>query len=149
MEIMRKGVYADYPVTNIKVNLIDGSFHEVDSSELAFRLAAIGCFKQVFMKAEPILLEPYMALVVTTPEEYVNSIVAYICSKRGKIMGMETKGKRKIVLSETPLAEIFGYATAFRSLSSGRANATMEFRKYEQVPGEIAAKIVLVNKTKE
>ena len=149
VEIMRKGVYADYPVTNIKVNLIDGSFHEVDSSELAFRLAAIGCFKQVFMKAEPILLEPYMALVVTTPEEYVNSIVAYICSKRGKIMGMETKGKRKIVLSETPLAEIFGYATAFRSLSSGRANATMEFRKYEQVPGEIAAKIVLVNKTEK
>ena len=149
MEIMRKGVYADYPVTNIKVNLIDGSFHEVDSSELAFRLASIGCFKQVFMKAEPILLEPYMALEVNTPEEYVNSVVAYISSKRGKIIGMETKGKRKIVSAETPLAEMFGYATAFRSLSSGRANASMEFRRYEQVPSEIAAKIVQISKTKK
>jgi elongation factor G len=142
IEIMHKGVYAGYPVTNIKVNLTDGSFHEVDSSELAFRLAAIGCFKQVFMQAEPILLEPYMALEVTTPEEYVNSVVAYICSKRGKILKMETKSKCKLIFAEAPLAEMFGYATTFRSLSSGRANANMEFRRYEQVPTGIAAKIV-------
>ncbi len=149
IEIMRKGVYAGYPVSDVKVNLIDGSFHEVDSSELAFRLAAIGCFKQVFMQAEPVLLEPYMALEVTTPEEHVNSVVAYICSKRGKILGMETKGKQKIISAEAPLAEMFGYATTFRSLSSGRASANMEFRRYEQVPKEIALKIIEENKQKQ
>ncbi|MCG2706188.1 MAG: elongation factor G [Candidatus Omnitrophica bacterium] len=148
-EIMHKGVYAGYPVTDLKVNLVDGSFHEVDSSELAFRLAAIGCFKQVFMQAEPILLEPYMALEVTTPEEHVNGVVGYICSRRGKIMNMETKNKLKIVSAEVPLGEMFGYATTFRSLSSGRANATMEFRRYEQVPREIALKIIEEEKQKK
>ena len=94
------------------------------------------------MQAEPVLLEPYMSLEVTTPEEYLNAIVGYICSCRGKILSMETKGKQKIVSAEAPLAEMFGYATTFRSLSSGRANASMEFSKYLQVPSEIAAKIV-------
>lgn len=142
IEAMRSGVYAGYPVVDVKVNLVDGSFHEVDSSELAFRLASIACFKQTFLQAEPVLLEPYVALEVTTPEEYVNSIVGYICSKRGKILVMETKGKQKIISAEAPLGEMFGYATMFRSLSSGSANASMEFRRYEQVPGEIALKII-------
>ncbi len=141
-EIMQRGVYAGYPVVDIKVELLDGSFHEVDSSELAFKLAAIGCFKKVFVKANPILLEPSMSLEVTTPEEYINAVIGYICSKRGKIMGMEMKGNQKIVAAEAPLSEMFGYATAFRSLSSGRANATMEFDKYVQVPSEICARIL-------
>ncbi len=141
-EIMQRGVYAGYPVVDVKVDLLDGSSHDVDSSEIAFKLAAIGCFKRVFLKASPILLEPSMTLEVTIPEEYVNAIIGYICSKRGKIMGMEMKGNQKIVAAEAPLSEMFGYTTAFRSLTSGRANASMEFEKYVQVPAEIAAKIL-------
>ena len=148
IEAMKKGVYAGYPVVDIKVDVIDGSFHEVDSSELSFKLAAIECFKEGVMKAEPILMEPYMSLEVSTPEEYINAIVGYICSCRGKILGMENKGKQKIVSAEAPLAEMFGYATNFRSLSSGRANASMEFSKYAQVPNEIAVKIAAERKNK-
>jgi elongation factor G len=149
IEAMDKGVYAGYPVVDVKVNLYDGSFHEVDSSEIAFRMAAILGFKEIFMRAKPVLLEPYMSLEVTTPEEYVNACVSHICSHRGKILNMETKGLQKVVSAEVPLSEMFGYATAFRSLSSGRANATMEFAKYMQVPQEIAAKIVEEKKKKE
>lgn len=149
IEAMQKGVYAGYPVVDITVNLVDGSFHEVDSSEIAFRMASILGFKEIFMKAQPVLLEPYMSLTVNTPEESVNSIVGYICSKRGKILNMDTRGKQKIVSAEVPLAEMFGYATNIRSLSSGRANASMEFSKYLPVPAEIAAKIIAEKKEKE
>ncbi len=142
VEAMQNGVYAGYPVVDVKVNLIDGSFHEVDSSELAFRMAAILGFKQAFRQAEPVLLEPYMSLEVVTPEECVNAVVGYICSCRGKILVMDTKGKQKIISAEAPLSEMFGYATNFRSLSSGRANASMQFAKYMQVPVEIAQKII-------
>jgi elongation factor G len=141
-EATQKGVYAGYPVVDVKVDLVDGSFHEVDSSELAFKFAAIFGFKEGFMRANPVLLEPYMSLEVTTPEEYANSAIGYICSCRGKILNMDTKGKQKIISAEAPLGEMFGYTTNFRSLSSGRANASMEFSKYQQVPAEIAAKIV-------
>jgi elongation factor G len=147
-QAMQKSAYAGYPVVDIKVDLLDGSFHEVDSSELSFKLASIGCFKKVFLKCSPVLLEPSMKLEVTTPEEYVNAIIGYICSCRGKVMGMETKNNQKIVQAEAPLSEMFGYATNFRSLSSGRASASMEFDKYVQVPAEVAAKI-LEEKKKE
>jgi elongation factor G len=142
IEAMKKGAYAGYPVVDVKVNAVDGSFHEVDSSELAFRMAAIFGFKEAFIKGSPILLEPYMSLVATTPEEYVNSIVGYICSRRGKILNMDTKGKQKIISAEVPLAEMFGYTTNLRSLSSGRVSASMEFSKYMPVPAEIARKII-------
>ncbi|MFA5099808.1 MAG: elongation factor G, partial [Candidatus Omnitrophota bacterium] len=95
-EIMRRGVYAGYPCVDVQVNVVDGSYHDVDSSELAFKLAAIGCFKSGFMKCDPVLLEPCMSLVVTVPEEYVNAIIGNICSRRGKVLGMETKGNQKI-----------------------------------------------------
>jgi elongation factor G len=142
IEAMQKGVYAGYPVVDVKVNLYDGSFHEVDSSEIAFRMAAILGFKEIFRRASPILLEPYMSLEVATLEEHVNGCVGYICSHRGKILNIEVKGKQKLIQAEVPLSEMFGYATAFRSLSSGRANASMEFSKYLQVPAEIAQKII-------
>ncbi len=142
IETMQKGVLAGYPVVDLTVNLYDGSYHEVDSSELAFKMAASIGFKQAFMQAAPILLEPYMSLEVSTPEEHVNSIVGYICSKRGKILNMESKINQKMIFAEVPLGEMFGYATAFRSLSSGRASAQMHFSKYLQVPGEIAQKII-------
>jgi len=149
IEAMQKGAYAGYPVVNVKVNLIDGSFHEVDSSELAFRMAAILGFKQAFMQAEPVLLEPYMSLEAVTPEEYLNAVIGYICSRRGKVLNTDIKGKQKIISAEVPLAEMFGYTTALRSLSSGRCNATMEFLKYAQVPSEIAKKIIEEKKKKE
>ncbi len=142
IEAMQKGAYAGYPVVDVKVNIVDGSFHEVDSSELAFKIAAIECFKQTFPKCSPVLLEPSMSIAVTVPEEYVNSIVGNICSRRGKILGMETKLNQKIILAEVPLAEMFGYMTTFRSLTSGKVTASMEFDKYVQVPAEIAAKIL-------
>jgi elongation factor G len=149
IEAMQKGVYAGYPVVDVKVNLIDGSFHEVDSSELAFKIAASIGFKEAFLKAQPILLEPYMSLEVATPEEYVNSIVGYICSRRGKVLNMDTKAKQKIIAACVPLSEMFGYASNIRSLSSGRASASMEFDKYLEVPAEIAQKIIEEKKKKE
>ncbi|MDD4980838.1 MAG: elongation factor G [Candidatus Omnitrophica bacterium] len=148
IEAMQKGVYAGYPVVDVKVDLIDGSYHEVDSSDIAFRLAAIGCFKNGFIKGSPVLLEPSMSLEVISPEEHFNSIVGYICSCRGKILGIEPKGNQKIISAEAPLSEMFGYATNLRSLSSGRASGSMQFDKYVQVPAEIAAK-VLEEKNKE
>jgi elongation factor G len=146
---MEKGVIAGYPVVDVEVNLVDGSFHEVDSSELAFKIAASIGFKEAFMKAEPVLLEPYMSLEVSTPEEYVNSIVGYICSRRGKVLNMETKAKQKIILASVPLSEMFGYTSDVRSLSSGRASASMEFDKYLQVPSEKALEIIEENKKKK
>ena len=145
IEAMQRGVYVGYPIVDLKVELYDGSYHDVDSSELAFKMAGIFGFKEAFMKAKPILLEPYMSLGVATPEEYVNGCVGYICSHRGKILNMDTKGKQKLISAEVPLSEMFGYATAFRSLSSGRANATMEFSKYLQVPQEITQKLIEEN----
>ncbi|MDI6759040.1 MAG: elongation factor G [Candidatus Omnitrophota bacterium] len=139
---MEKGVYAGYPVVDVKVTLVDGSFHEVDSSELAFRIAASIGFKEAFLKAQPALLEPVMSLEVNTPEEYLNSIIGYICSRRGKIMNIDAKAKQKVISAEVPLSEMFGYVTNIRSLSSGRASATMEFNKYQQVPSEVTAKIL-------
>jgi elongation factor G len=149
IEAMQKGVMAGFPVVDVKVDLMDGSFHEVDSSELAFRMAAILGFKQAFRQAEPVLLEPYMSLEATTPEEYVNAIVGYLCSRRGKVLNMDIKGKQKVISAEVPLSEMFGYATALRSLSSGRCNASMEFLKYAQVPSEIAEKVIEEKKKKE
>ncbi len=142
IEIMSRGVYAGYPVVDVKVNLIDGSFHEVDSSELAFKLAAIGCFKEAFSRSMPVILEPYMSLEITTPEEYVGNIVGNICSRRGKVLGIEAKPKVQVVSAEAPLSEMFGYAGTLRSLSSGRANYSMHFEKYVEVPYELAEKII-------
>jgi len=142
IEAMKQGPYAGYPVVDVKVKLVDGSYHEVDSSELAFKLTARSCFKNAFMKCGPILLEPCMELEINTPDEYTSNLVGHICSKRGKILGMEAKGTQKTIMAEAPLSEMFGYATNMRSLSSGRANCSMHFKKYTQVPKEIAKKII-------
>ncbi len=139
---MQKGIYAGYPVVDVSVDLVDGSFHNVDSSELAFKLAGRECFKRAFRKAAPLLLEPSMSIEISTPEEYVGNVVGDICSRRGKVLGMEIKGKQQIVSAEAPLAEMFGYATALRSLTSGRAAYSMHFEKYAQVPFVIAEKIM-------
>ncbi len=149
IEVLQKGVYAGYPIVDVKVRLIDGTYHDVDSSELAFKLASIHCFKKAFTKCSPILLEPYVSIEVTTPEQYVGDIVGHICSKRGKIIGMEAKAGMQIVEAEAPLAEMFGYTTALRSMSSGRAIYTMHFEKYVEVPFEITEKIIAERKKKD
>ena len=146
---MQRGIYAGYPVVDVKVNLIDGSYHDVDSSELAFKLAASGCFKRAFMKGIPVLLEPHMSLEVTTPEEYVGNVVGNICSRRGKVLGIDTKGNQQIIAAEAPLSETFGYATTLRSLSSGRANYSMHFEKYVEVPTAISEKVIEEKKKRE
>ncbi|MBP7088439.1 MAG: elongation factor G [Candidatus Omnitrophica bacterium] len=149
IEAMQKGVYAGYPVVNIKVELLDGSYHEVDSSELAFKLAGSMCFKKAFMASTPVLLEPHMSLEVVTPEEYVGNVVGNICSRRGKVMGIEKKGPQQIITAEVPLADMFGYATTLRSLSSGRAVYSMHFEKYVEVPSTLTEEIIAAKQKKE
>ena len=149
IEAMKKGAYCGYPVVDVKVNLVDGSFHEVDSSELAFRIAGSIGFKEAFLHGEPIILEPNMSLEVSTPEESLNAIIGYICSRRGKIMNIGAKGKLKIISAEVPLGEMSGYASDIRSLSSGRANASMEFSRYLQAPKDIVQKLIEEKQAKE
>ncbi|MCD6460850.1 elongation factor G [bacterium] len=138
---MQKGIYAKYPIVDIKVRLIDGSFHSVDSSELAFKTAAAEGFKKAFRKANPVLLEPIMSIEITVPEDFLGDTVGDLCSRRGKIMGMSAKGNLQIVDGKVPLSEMFGYATALRSLTQGRANYSMHFECYEEVPFEQGQKI--------
>jgi len=146
---MQKGAYAGYPVVDVKVNLIDGSYHDVDSSEIAFKIAAVECFKRAFLKCGPVLLEPSMSLEVTTPEEHVGGVVGNICSRRGKVLGINTKGGQQVISAEAPLSEMFGYATTLRSLTSGRGNYTMYFEKYVEVPFAIAEKVIEEKKKKD
>jgi len=142
INVMHKGIYAGFPVVDVKVDLVDGSYHDVDSSEMAFKIAAGECFKRAFMQAAPMLLEPCMSIEITTPEEHVGDVVGDICSRRGKILGMEVKAKQQIISAEAPLAEMFGYASGLRSISSGRAIYSMHFEKYVEVPFAISEKIV-------
>ncbi len=142
IDVMRQGVYAGFPVVDVKINLIDGSYHDVDSSEVAFKVAAAECFKRAFLKCVPVLLEPNMSLEVVTPQEYVGNIVGNICSRRGKVLGIEARANQQVIAAEVPLSEMFGYATSLRSLSSGKATHTMHFEKYIEVPFEISQKII-------
>ncbi len=139
---MKKGIYAAYPVVDVKVELLDGSYHDVDSSEMAFKIAGAECFKKAFIKGNPVLLEPQMSLDVTTPEDYVGNVVGNICSRRGKVLGIDTKVAHQVISAEAPLSEMFGYATALRSLTSGRATYSMHFEKYSGVPSAISEAIV-------
>jgi elongation factor G len=141
-EAIKGGVMAGYQVVDIKVQVIDGSFHEVDSNELAFKMAGIFALKDAAKKAHPILLEPIMKVECTTPEEYQGDIMGDLSRRRGKIMGMEMKGNIVSVNAEVPLAEMFGYATAIRSLSKGRAAYSMEPLAFEPVPSNIVETIM-------
>ncbi|MBN2190330.1 MAG: elongation factor G [Candidatus Aureabacteria bacterium] len=136
------GVLGGYPVVDVKVSLIDGSFHEVDSSELAFKMAGSIAFKEAMRRAQPVLLEPVMKVEVTTPEEFMGDVIGDLNSRRGKVKEMETKGNAKIILADVPLAEMFGYATVIRSITRGRASYSMEPSHFEKVPKNIAEKIL-------
>ncbi len=142
IDAMEEGPYAGYPVVNVRCSLIDGSFHDVDSSEIAFRIAASMCFKSAFKKAGPKLLEPVMSTEITTPEEYLGAITGSIATKRGKILNMDLKNGTRIVKTQAPLAEMFGYTNELRNITSGRAAASMHFDHYEVVPFSIAEEIV-------
>lgn len=127
---------------DLHVDIIDGSYHDVDSNELAFKLAAIFAMKDAFKKGNSILLEPIMKVECVTPDEYQGDIMGDLNRRRGKIMNMEAKNLATVVHAEVPLAEMFGYATAIRSLSKGRASYTMEPSHFEQVPAQIVAAVL-------
>jgi elongation factor G len=141
-EAIRSGVYAGYQVIDIKVQVVDGSFHEVDSNELAFKMAGIFALKDAFKKAGPILLEPIMKVEATTPSEYQGDIVGDISRRRGAIDNIDAKAGQVVVNANVPLAEMFGYATAIRSLSKGRASYSMEPFSFEQVPNSVLTTIL-------
>lgn len=141
-EQMQNGVIAGYPVVDVKVTLFDGSFHEVDSSEMAFKIAGSMGFKQGALKAKPVLLEPIMSVEVVTPEDYMGDVMGDLNRRRGLVQGMEDSPAGKIVRAEVPLAEMFGYSTDLRSATQGRATYTMEFSKYAEAPNNIAEAII-------
>ncbi|MDO4804198.1 MAG: elongation factor G [Lachnospiraceae bacterium] len=141
-DAMKCGILGGYPVVGIKANCYDGSYHEVDSSEMAFRIAGAMCFKEAMKKAESILLEPIMKVEVTMPEEYMGDVIGDINSRRGRIEGMEDVGNGKQVIGYVPLSAMFGYATDLRSRTQGRGNYSMFFERYEPVPKNIANKIL-------
>ena len=144
-EQMEAGVIAGYPLVNVKISLYDGSFHDVDSSEVAFKVAGSMSLKEGAQKADPLILEPIMSIEVVTPEEYMGDIVGDLSRRRGVIHGMEDGPSGKIVSGEVPLAEMFGYATDIRSASQGRATFTMEPLKYSEVPSNVAEAIINKN----
>lgn len=147
-EQMQNGVIAGYPVVDVKVALFDGSYHDVDSNEMAFKIAGSMCFKEAARKAGAVLLEPIMKVEAVTPEDYMGDVVGDLNRRRGVIQGMDEGPAGKIINAEVPLAEMFGYATDLRSMSQGRATYTMEFLKYSEAPANIADAIIKKNADK-
>ncbi|HEY4522998.1 MAG TPA: elongation factor G [Candidatus Paceibacterota bacterium] len=141
-EAMARGILAGYPVVDISVDLYDGSYHEVDSSEIAFKIAGSIAFQDAAKKAKPVILEPIMRVEVTMPEQFMGDITGSLSGKRGSIEGMDERGMSKVVHAKVPLSEMFGYTTALRSMTEGRGNMTMEFDHYEAVPQNVAADII-------
>ena len=141
-EALEAGVVAGYPVQDIKVTLYDGSYHEVDSSEMAFKIAGSMAIKKAMRAANPILLEPIFKVEVTTPEEYMGDVIGDLNSRRGQVSGMTDRNNAKIINAQVPLAQMFGYATDLRSKTQGRASYSMEFEKYVQVPNNIAQQVI-------
>jgi elongation factor G len=139
---LSNGILAGFEVVDIHVELYDGSYHEVDSSEMAFKIAGSMAIKEALRKANPILLEPYMKVEVTVPEEYLGDVMGDLNSRRGKLEGMEMVHGNQVIRAHVPLSEMFGYATDLRSASQGRGNYVMVFSHYEQVPNSIAEKVM-------
>jgi elongation factor G len=141
-EAMANGVMAGYPVVDVKVRLVDGSYHEVDSSEMAFKIAGSMGFKEGFLKASPVLLEPVMKVEVVTPEDYMGDVMGDLSRRRGILQGSDDSPSGKVINAMVPLGEMFGYATALRSMSQGRATFTMEFDHYAEAPANIAEQVI-------
>jgi elongation factor G len=141
-ETLPNGVLAGFPVVDVKVTLFDGSSHDVDSNENAFKMAASIAFKDGMRKASPALLEPMMAVEVETPEEFMGNVMGDLSSRRGIVQGMDDNPTGKVIKAEVPLAEMFGYSTTLRSLSQGRATYTMEFKHYTEAPKNVAEAVI-------
>jgi elongation factor G len=141
-EALEGGVVAGYPMVDVKVQLVDGSYHEVDSSEIAFKIAGSMAVKEAVKRASPTLLEPVMAVEVVVPKEFVGTVVGDLTSRRGRIGGMDSRGPTaEVVNAQVPLSQMFGYATSVRSATQGRATFTMQFHSYQEVPNSIAEEI--------
>jgi elongation factor G len=141
-DAMETGVLAGFPMEDIKVQLIDGSFHEVDSSEMAFKIAASMAFREAARKAHPVLLEPVEDVEVVVPEEHMGDVMGDLSSRRGHIVGMEPRAGAQVIRATVPLAQMFGYATDLRSMTQGRATYSMQFSHYSEVPSAIAEEII-------
>ena len=141
-ESLETGVVAGYPVVDVKVTLFDGSYHEVDSSEMAFKVAGSMAFKNAATIANPVLLEPMMKVEVVTPEEYMGDIIGDLNSRRGQVGAMDNRGNARVISAMVPLANMFGYVNNLRSMSQGRATYTMTFDHYDQVPQAVADEVV-------
>ena len=136
------GVKAGYPMVDVRVELVDGSYHDVDSSEMAFKIAGSMAFQEAARRAKPVLLEPVMAVEVVTPEEFLGDVIGDLSRRRGKVRARSRAATRSAVQAFVPLGEMFGYATDLRSSTQGRATYTMQFERYEEVPASIAEEIV-------
>jgi elongation factor G len=141
-DAIKKGVLAGFPVVDVRVKLFDGSYHEVDSSDIAFQIAASQAFKEAMKKAKPVLLEPIMKVEVVTPSEYMGDVIGDLNSRRGHIISIEDRNNSKVIISYIPLSEMLNYATSLRSLTQGRAYYSMFFDHYDVVPSSIADKII-------
>lgn len=148
-EALNSGVLAGYPVTNIKVNLVDGSYHPVDSSEMAFKIASAMAFKKAMEQANPVILEPIMKVEVRVPEQFMGDIIGDLNSRRGKILGMEPEGKWQVIHALVPLAEMYRYAIDLKAMTQGRGRFKMEFNSYEEMPGQLQEKIIAEAKSKK
>ena len=145
-EALGTGIYAGYPMVDVKVTVHDGSYHEVDSSEMAFKIAASMAIKDAVEKASPVVLEPTMRVEVTMPEQFMGDVIGDLNSRRGQVEGMESRGTTQVVRAFVPLAEMFGYATDLRSMTQGRASYSMELSHYAEVPGNLAQELVAKSK---
>lgn len=145
-DCVKGGPLADYPVVGIKCILVDGSYHPVDSSEMAFKMATILAFKDGFMKAKPTILEPIVRAVVSVPDDYTGDIMGDMNKRRGKILGMDKKGSKQEITAEVPMAEMFKYPTELKSMTQGRGSFTMAFDRYEEAPHEIQTKVIEARK---
>src|SRR4051794_38859183 len=145
-EAMESGILGGYPVVDVKATLVFGSYHDVDSNEMAFKVAGSMAFKNAMQKAQPVLLEPVFSVEVVTPEEYMGDVIGDLNSRRGRIEGMEPRGNAQVITARVPLSEMFGYATAMRSMTQGRATYSMQFSRYDEVPKALAEEIVAGSK---
>lgn len=145
-EALHEGTLAGYPVVDFKVDLVDGSFHTVDSSEMAFKIAGSMAFKKAMAEAKPTLIEPIMEMEITVPDDAMGDIIGDLNSRRGRVLGMESKGKKQVVKAAVPLSEVLKYAPDLRSMTAGRGLFTMKMSHYEEVPGPLQEKIVELSK---
>ena len=141
-EALENGVKAGFPMVDVRVTLVDGKYHDTDSSEIAFKVAGSLALQEAAKRAKPVLLEPVFAVEVVTPEEYMGDVIGDLNRRRGRVEGMEPRGNAQVVKAHVPLSEMFGYATDVRSMTQGRATYTMQFDRYEEVPTNIAEKVV-------